>query len=219
MLAKARQVDPEKYQRGLGQQMMSVSPPGEDIVTMAANAAKEALSNIDSPQIDMLLFATESGLDQSKAAGIYVHGLLGLQKHCRIVELKQACYGGTAALQLALSFLHQYPNKKVLVIASDIVHYGFNSSGESSQGSGAVAMVLSANPRLLVIEPEYGVAAADVMDFWRPNYLHEALVDGQYSSKLYLTYVEKSSWHNIKHYQDVVFLIMLIIAITRPYHV
>jgi hydroxymethylglutaryl-CoA synthase len=30
------------------------------------------------------------------------------------------------------------------------------------------------------------------MDFWRPNYLHEALVEGKYSSKLYLTMLEKS---------------------------
>ncbi len=191
-LAEARGIDAEKYHTGLGQFSMSVPPPGEDIVTMAANAAKQALQDIDLTHIELLLFATESGIDQSKAAGIFVHHLLGLEARCRVVELKQACYSATAALQLALPFLRENPNKKVLLIASDIARYGLNTAGESSQGAGAIAMVLSANPRILAFEPEYGVVTESVMDFWRPNYSHEAFVDGKYSSKLYLTLLEKS---------------------------
>jgi len=191
-LAKARGIDPDKYTVGLGQQAMSVPPPGEDIVTMAANAAKQALQGINLNDIEMLLFATESGIDQSKAAGIYVHDLLGLPSRCRVVELKQACYAGTAGLQFALPFLRENPTKKVLLIASDIARYGLNTPGESSQGCGAVAIVLSANPRVLAFEREYGVVTENVMDFWRPNYLHEALVEGKYSSKLYLSMLEKS---------------------------
>lgn len=192
LLASTRGVDPDKYRTGLGQFMMAVPPPGEDIVTMAANAAKQALQNIDTKSIEMLLFATESGIDQSKAAGLFVHGLLDLPSRCRVVELKQACYGATAALQLALPYLRENPDKKVLVIAADIARYGLGTTGESSQGAGAIAMVLSANPRILAIEPEFGVAAENVMDFWRPNYAHEAFVDGKYSSKLYLLMLEKA---------------------------
>lgn len=191
-LAKARGIDADKFYVGLGQYKMSVPPPDEDIVTMAANAAFSALKDIDLNSIEMLLFATESGIDQSKAAGIYVHDLLNLPERCRVVELKQACYSATLALQLALPFIKQFPDKKVLLIASDIARYGINTPGESSQGAGAVAMVLSANPKLLALEPEYGVVTESVMDFWRPNYLDVALVDGKYSSKLYLTMLEKS---------------------------
>lgn len=191
-LAVIRQVDPAKYTAGLGQYMMSVPPPGEDIVTMAANAAKEALQDISLNDIELLLFATESGIDQSKAAGIYVHGLLQLPARCRVVELKQACYSGTAALQLALPYLRENPCKKVLLIASDIARYGLGTTGESSQGSAAIAMVLSAHPRILAFEPEYGIVTDNVMDFWRPNYLDEAIVEGKYSSKLYLAMLEKT---------------------------
>lgn len=198
-LAEARGMAADKFHVGLGQYVMSVAPPGEDVVTMAANAAQQALRDIDTNDIEMLLFATESGIDQSKAAGIYVHGLLGLPARCRVVELKQACYGGTAAIQLALSFLRENPAKKVLVIASDIARYGLGTAGESSQGNGAAAIVLSAHPRILALEPEYGVVTENVMDFWRPNYSHEAFVDGKYSSKLYLTMLEKS-W---EQYQSI----------------
>ncbi|HLB43167.1 MAG TPA: hydroxymethylglutaryl-CoA synthase [Gammaproteobacteria bacterium] len=199
VLAQAREVDVDKYRKGLGQYNMSISPPGEDIVTMAASAAKQVLAEENPDQFAMLMFATESGIDQSKAAGIYVHHLLELSPHCRVMEIKQACYGGTAALQLAMSYLRENSDKKVLLIASDIARYELKSNAESSQGCAAIAMVLSAHPRVLALESEYGVVTEDVMDFWRPNYLHHALVDGKYSSKLYLAMLEKS-WN---HYREI----------------
>lgn len=191
-LAAARGVDVNKYVQGLGQHKMSVMSPDEDIVTMAADAGHRVLRHIDKDDIELLLFATESGTDQSKAAGIFVHRLLNLPARCRVVELKQACYSATAGLQLALPMLRENPNKKVLLIASDIARYGLHSVGESSQGGAAVAMVLSANPRVLEIEPESGFNTEDVMDFWRPNYKDEALVDGKYSCEVYLRLVQKT---------------------------
>jgi hydroxymethylglutaryl-CoA synthase len=191
-LAKVRGIDKDKFHIGLGQLKMAVPPPGEDIVTMAANAGFNAIQGVDVQSIEMLLFATESGIDQSKAAGIYVHDLLGLPERCRVIELKQACYSATLALQLALPFLRQYPDKKVLLIASDVARYGLGTTGESSQGCGAVAMVLSAHPRIVAFDQEYGVVTENVMDFWRPNYTDTAFVEGKYSSKLYLNMLEKS---------------------------
>lgn len=191
-LANARGISAEKFHVGLGQHRMGVTAPSEDIVTLAANAALRAIRPIDPSSIEMLLFATESGIDQSKSAGIYVHHLLGLSERCRVIELKQACYSATLALQLALPFLRQHPDKKVLLIASDVARYGLGTPGESSQGCGAVAMVLSAHPRMIAFDPEYGVVTENVMDFWRPNYSEEAFVEGKYSSKLYLTMLEKT---------------------------
>lgn len=185
-LAVARGLEPTKYQDSLSQYIMSVPPPGEDIVTMAANAARQALQDINPQDVGMLLFATESGIDQSKSAGVYVHRLLDLPAQCRVVELKQACYSATAALQLALPWVRENIGKKILVVAADIARYGLRNNAESSQGGGAVAFVLSANPRVLAFDKEYSVMTDDVMDFWRPNYMHEALVEGKYSSKLYL---------------------------------
>src|SRR3989338_778885 len=109
-LARARGVDPDKFSVGLGQNQMAVAAPDEDVVTMAANAAHTILVEEDKSTIDTLIFATESGIDQSKSAGIFVHHLLNLSKRCRVVEFKQACYSGTAGLQMALALLQQNPN-------------------------------------------------------------------------------------------------------------
>lgn len=192
-LAQARGIDHNKFHIGLGQHKMSITPPDEGIVTMAANAASQIISTSDKDSITHLLFATESGIDQSKSAGIFVHNLLGLQPNCRIIELKQACYSATAGLQMGLALLRQNPKQKILLIASDIARYGLNTSGESSQGGGAIAMLLTTNPRMIAIEPGSGVYTEDVMDFFRPNYREEALVDGRFSCEMYLKAL-KETW-------------------------
>ena len=191
-LAAERGVDPRKYLLGIGQEKMSVPPMDEDVVTMGANAAYPALQGIDLSTIDTLMFATESGIDQSKAAAIYVHQLLGLPTNCRSFEIKQACCGSTAALQMALAMVHQTPGKRSLIVASDVARYGLGTPGEPTQGAGAVAMVVSTTPALMVLDPESGSYTEDVMDFWRPNYLDEALVDGKYSIKIYLKALAES---------------------------
>jgi hydroxymethylglutaryl-CoA synthase len=194
-LAIARLVDPERFCSELGQKQMSLIPPCEDVVTLAVNAAinlRDAGAGNDLSSVDLLLFATESGVDFSKSAGMYVHQLLNLSPYCRVVELKQACYAATAGLRLAMSALRDGSAKKVLLVASDIAHYELNTAAESSQGNGAVAMLLSANPRVLVIERECGFCSRECMDFWRPNYRESPFVDGRLSCDIYLRLLEES---------------------------
>ena len=186
LLAEAREVEYEKFTVGLGQAVMGVPPPDEDSVTMAAAAAKPILDEVGVDAIELLIFATESGVDQSKSAGMFLHGLLGLPARCRVVELKQACYAGTMALRMAALMVAVTPGRKALVVTSDIARYDLGSPGEPTQGCGAVAMLVSAEPAILELDPEAGIHAEDVMDFWRPNYREEAVVDGKYSTRIYL---------------------------------
>lgn len=179
-----------KYHRGIGQRAMSVPAADEDIVTMAADAAAPIVARHGSDRIRTVVFATETSVDQSKAAGIYVHSLLGLPSAARVVELKQACYSGTAALQFAMGLVHRDPSEQVLVIAGDVSRYELGSPGEATQGAAAVAMLIGADPALVRIEDGSGMFTADIMDFWRPNYLTTALVDGRKSISAYLQAVE-----------------------------
>lgn len=203
-LANVQQIESEKYYQGIGQEKMSMAAPDEDVVTMAANAAYPLIERVGTDSISTLLFATETGVDQSKAAGVYVHRLLGLHSNCRVVELKQACYSATAAIQMACALVARQPEKKVLVVASDIARYDLDTSGEATQGCGAVAILISANPRLIEIDPEVGNYTEDVMDFWRPNYRSTALVDGKYSTKIYLKSLKKA-WENFVEVSSLAF--------------
>ncbi len=190
-LARARGVDPAKYQNGLGQQQMSVVTPCEDTVVLAASAGKRLISNfnIDPDTISLLIVGTETGVDHSKPVSSYVHQILGLSSQCRVFEIKHACYSAMAGLNTAVNYIlsGRAKGKKALVIASDIARYGKNTAGEPTQGAGAVAMLISDNPALLEINYQNeGFFAKQVMDFWRPNYSKEAFADGHYSIQCYL---------------------------------
>lgn len=179
-----------KYHVGIGQRSMSVRGADEDIVTMGAAAAAPVIARHGTDRIRTVVFATESSIDQAKSAGVYVHSLLGLPSATRVVELKQACYGATAALQFAIGLVHRDPAQQVLVVASDISKYDLDSPGEATQGAAAVAMLVGSDPALIRVEEPSGLFTADVMDFWRPNYRDAALVDGQESITAYLQAVQ-----------------------------
>lgn len=189
-LAAHNGTDVNKYHKGIGQRSMSVPAIDEDIVTMAATAAAGVVARHGADRIRTIVFATETSIDQAKAAGIYVHSLLGLPSATRVVELKQACYSGTAALQFALGLVHRDPAQQVLVIASDVSKYDLDNPGEATQGAAAVAMLVGADPALVRIDDPSGTFTADIMDFWRPNYRTTALVDGHESVAAYLQAVE-----------------------------
>ena len=192
-LAAARDTDPEKLSKGLLLKEQSVAPITEDIVTLAATAADDILTDEDKEAIDMVILATESGIDQSKAAAVFVHGLLDIQPFVRSFEMKEACYAATAALDYAKLHVEKFPQSKVLVIASDIAKYGIGTPGEPTQGAGAVAMLISQNPRILSFNDDNVAQTRDVMDFWRPNYATTPFVNGIYSTQQYLDSL-KTTW-------------------------
>ncbi|QMU07507.1 hydroxymethylglutaryl-CoA synthase [Levilactobacillus suantsaii] len=192
-LALARGEDPAKYHVGIGQDKQAVIPPTQDVVTMAANAATQILRPEDRSRIKMVLFGTESGVDNSKATAVYLAHLLNLAADTRAIELKQACYGATAGLQLAADYVRAHPDALVLVIGADIARYGLRTPGEVTQGGGAVAMLVSADPQIMALDAQSAYHTADVMDFWRPLDRTEALVDGRYSTNVYLDFF-KQTW-------------------------
>lgn len=184
-LAQARNIDPNKFKLGLLQSQMAVAPVTQDIVTLGAQAAQAILSEKDKDQIDMIIVGTESSIDQSKAAAVFIHGLLDINPFARSIEIKEACYGATAGLILAKTHIAQHPNSKVLVIASDIAKYGIASAGEATQGAGAIAMLISADPSILTLHNDSVCQTRDIMDFWRPNEDKYPRVDGKFSTEQY----------------------------------
>lgn len=185
-LAISRNIEPDKFTKGLMQLEMSVTPVNQDIVTLGASAAKDILTDEDKKQIDMIIVGTETGIDQSKAASVFIHGLLGIQPFARSIEIKEACYGATAGLEMARNHIANKPESKVLVIASDIAKYGIGAGGESTQGAGSIAMLITKDPKIAVINNDNIYQTRDLMDFWRPNYSPYPFVDGKFSTELYL---------------------------------
>ena len=191
-LAEARDVEPAKFTIGIGQNKMSLNPITQDTISMAANAALPLVSAADAALIDLVILGTESGLDFSKAGAVTIHRLLGIQPFARALEIKQACYGAVAGLMMARDYVSSHPDRKVLVLGSDVARYGLKTAGEVTQGAGAVAMVVSADPSILILDDVSVPLTADIFDFWRPNYSDTAFVDGKFSNEAYISFFQQT---------------------------
>ncbi len=201
-LADANGADPDKYIKGLGCERMAIAAPGEDAVTYGYEAARLLLDRYraDVSAIGLLVVGTESGVDGSKPIAAYLHGMLGLECRCRVFDTKHACYSATAALRIAADWCRGHGGRqgKALVVATDIARYDLGSPGEPTQGAAAVAMLVGQDTACLRLEPfPEAVYAQEVMDFWRPNYRHTAVVDGKVSLRAYLTALE-NTWEEFR---------------------
>ena len=171
-LAIARGYDVEHMRKELMVEKRGVNPPWEDTVTMAVNAAKPMLTKEDIDSIGLLILATETGLDHEKALSSWVFHYLGLPSACRHFEVKIACYSGTAALKMAVSWLQSgmiKKGQKALVITTDESLNSILKPWEYVCGGGSVALLVSDKPDFLELEIEkFGIYAHEVADVIRP---------------------------------------------------
>jgi len=174
-LFSARGLDLQRF-GNLMMSQKSINLPCEDPVTNGVNAARPVVAGLtpsQRDQIELLVVATESGLDYAKPISTYIHEYLGLNRRCRSFEVKHACYGGTAALQMAASFVaaSSVPGVKALVITAEAASVADRGTyWEPSQGAGAVAMLVSAQPDILALDPgASGYYTYEVMDTLRPR--------------------------------------------------
>jgi len=189
-----------KVVEGVGVRRMAIADAHQDCATLAAMAAKRVIdaSGIDPRDIDFLAVGTETTVDQSKSIAAYVLGMLERHYGVSLAEvgapqLQFACIGATYALEYAVSRMRAGDNTKPysLVIASDVSKYPLRTAGEYTQGAGAVALLVSENPRVLVLERGLsGTVTRDERDFFRPNGQSWAVVDGKYSIDVYLDCIE-----------------------------
>ena len=182
-LARHRKLDMTRFANLLMKEK-TVALPYEDPITFGVNAAKplvDALSPDERDRIEMVITATESAFDFGKSMSTYFHKLLGLNRNCRLFELKNACYSGVAGLQMAVNFsLSQAsPGAKALVIATDMARFMTVEGGEGlthewaflepSTGAGAVAMIVSDLPYVFQVDVgANGYYGYEVMDTCRP---------------------------------------------------
>ncbi|WP_434739719.1 hydroxymethylglutaryl-CoA synthase family protein [Micromonospora sp. SH-82] len=174
-LFAGRGLDPGRLDN-LMMETKSVALPFEDPVTHAVNAARpvvEALDPADRERIELLVTSTESGVDYSKSVASYVHEHLGLSRRCRVMEVKQACYAATGALQLACGYLASAASSgaRALVIATDVslVDEGAGYT-EPAMGTGAAAVLLGDRPAVLDVDlGAFGVYSYETLDSARPG--------------------------------------------------
>jgi len=221
----------------------------ENVYTMAANAVLRLIrkNDIDPRNVGWLGLGTESSTDNAVGA-VIVRGMvdqalddLGLPRLSRqleVPEFKHACLGGIYALKSALRYVSSDGRKRqAIVVSSDVAEYERGSTGEQTQGAGAVAALIEASPRLLGIDLEHAGSASDYRgpDFRKPFARHFTegyatrtrrpsdfpVFSGKYSTVSYLdetvlaveTMLERLGVSAGQYYRDVKALFF-----HRPYH-
>lgn len=182
-LAKRRGLDMSRFENLLMKER-TVPMPYEDPISLGINAAKpiiDALSEEEKNRIEMVVTCSESGIDFGKSMSTYIHDYLGLSRNCRLFEIKNACYSGTAGFQMAVNFILAgvSPGAKALVVATDLARFMATDAGEALQadwsfaepsgGAGAIAMLVSDRSKVFRLDfGANGYYGYEVMDTCRP---------------------------------------------------
>lgn len=229
-LAIQRNIDPDKLEIGLGLKKMSVLDVHEDTATIAANALLKLITdfNVNPNEIGRIYLGTESALDGAKPTATYavqlVESVLANKfgerpfKHTDVVDMTFACVGGVDAMHNSIDYVRVNPAKKAIVIAADYAKYGLESTGEYTQGAGAVAMLISNQPDLIAFDNNWGIGMESVFDFFKPHqstsdatilnalgttkseieiFSDEPVFEGQYSNECYKNRV-REAYFNFK---------------------
>jgi hydroxymethylglutaryl-CoA synthase len=159
-----------------------VRGPNHSVYTMAATAVMRLIDqyDIDPARIKFLGLGTESSTDNS-AGAIIIKGMIDkaleaqgkppISRSCEVPEFKHACLGGVYGMKGAIRHLAlDGAGGQAIVVCADIAEYARGSSGEPTQGAGAVAMLLEEDPKLAVVDLIGSGSASDyrIMDFRKP---------------------------------------------------
>jgi len=198
-LAHQRKVDPGKYRKGLMVHEMRVPDVNEDIISLGLKAGYQALvkGGINPKSIDALFVGTETITYAVKSVSNIFAELLEISPNSITQDTYNACAGGTLALLNAIALVEKDIIKKALVISADISSYHLGSPSEATQGSGAVALVISKNPRIASFSEKFGKVSGNVDDFFRAANEKHAKAFGHYSVKTYLDF-------QLKAYDDLI---------------
>ncbi len=159
-----------------------VRGPNHSVYTMAANAVIRLIDqyDVDPSRVKFLGLGTESSTDNS-AGAIIVKGMVDealaargkapISRSCEVPEFKHACLGGVYGMKGAIRHLAlDGAGSQAIVVCADIAEYARGSSGEPTQGAGAVAMLLEEDPKLAIVDLVGSGSASDyrLMDFRKP---------------------------------------------------
>jgi len=160
---------------------MSIPDSNEDTASLAANSLLKLITTnkINPTEIGRIYLGTETGLDSSKPISSYVIEIVEellsdnfgnrCFKNCDIVDLTFACIGGVDALENCIDWVKGGEQRKAIVIATDIAKYQLGSTGEYTQGAGALSLLITENPKIVSISNTWGVASKGIGDFFKPR--------------------------------------------------
>jgi len=151
----------------------SVPGPDEDTVTMALEAARNALarsSGIDAREIGAVWIGSESHPYAVKPTGTIVAEAIGATPATLGADLEFACKAGSEAMQMAIALVGSGMAHYALAAGVDTAQARPGDALEYTAAAGGAAYVIGpADEALAVLEGSFSFVT-DTPDFWRRPY-------------------------------------------------
>lgn len=179
-IAEARNIEYAKLNKGLGLTAMSLADVNEDAASMAANAVLNLIekNNLKPQEIGRIYVGSESATDGAKPIASYVIEMLtdfykekhgdNCFIHTDVVDMTFACIAGIDAMLTTFDWVNADRKRKGIIVATDNAKYELGSTGEYTQGAGAIASLIKHNPRLISFSEPIGISTIGEHDFFKP---------------------------------------------------
>jgi hydroxymethylglutaryl-CoA synthase len=208
-----------KYTIGLGQEGLAITGDAEDInsicLTVVANLLEKYVSwceshcksdssnsrslslstcryDINPNDVGRLEVGTETIVDKSKSTKTVLMDLFPSNTDIEGATVINACYGGTAALLNAFSWVESsgWDGRYAIVVAGDIATYA-RGPARPTCGCGAVAVLIGRDAPIAFDPRLRATHASNTWDFFKPDHTVEyPVVDGAHSQECYYRALE-----------------------------
>ncbi len=161
-------VNGDSMSRGLGVQSKSVPGPDEDVITIAVEAARTALSRckIDTKDIGSIYVGSESHPYAVKPSATIVAEAIGATPDMTAADYEFACKAGTAAIQTCCGLVGAGTVKYGVAIGADTSQGAPGDALEYTASAGGAAYIIGKDNVIATINKTYSYTT-DTPDFWR----------------------------------------------------
>jgi hydroxymethylglutaryl-CoA synthase len=169
-IAKVWGADAPSYKKGLELVQKSVPAGDEDTITLAVEAARNALdrAGIDPKDIGAIYIGSESHPYAVKPSGVTVAEAIGATPDCHCADYEFACKAGSEGMFVAHGLVKAGLIKYGIGIGADTSQGAPGDALEYSAAAGAAAFIFGADEdKMIATIDETFSFMSDTPDFWR----------------------------------------------------
>ena len=181
-IAKVWGADAPSYKKGLMLEEKSVPSPDQDTITLAVEAAKNALrrAEINPAEIGAVYVGSESHPYAVKPSGTVLAEAIGATPEAHCADFEFACKAGTEAMYVCYGLVKAGEVKFALAVGADTSQGAPGDALEYSASAGATAFIFGKENVLAEVEETYSFMT-DTPDFWRREYQYYPQHGGRFT--------------------------------------
>lgn len=176
--------DAATIERGLLLKEKTVPGTDEDTITIAVEAAKNALlrARIDPEKIGAVYIGSESHPYAVKPSGTILIDALGIGPHVHVADFEFACKAGAEAMFVSYSHVKSGNMEYSMGIGADTSQGAPGDALEYSASAGGSAFIFGAKDVVAEVVDTHSFTS-DTPDFWRREYMHYPRHGGRFTGE------------------------------------